>query len=172
VQTAPIRPCPMAPPWWPNPPRWADAATAPAATATTAKPPIKTLFLLFMVVFSRRSLSKASTGFHPAARILTDRTAAGRQFRWRSQIKLRQWGVSAAVQFQAPRGYDTRHVVTAKSSGCSAGLMSLTCQGNPCLPSSSRNGLAGNCSTFKTPLPDHAPLNNIMAPTMGGTPVV
>ena len=92
----------------------------------------------------------------------------------RARSTRRSRGVRALAPPPASRGEGALlpHVFTLNRSAWSETLSSLTCQGRPCLPISSMKGLEGSCSTLKTPLPFQSPLNIIIAPTTGGTPVV
>ena len=49
------------------------------------------------------------------------------------------------------------YVFTLNRSAWSASEISLQCQGRPCLPISSMNGLEGSCSMLNTPAPLHWP---------------
>ena len=55
------------------------------------------------------------------------------------------------------RQRERHQVSTAKSFFWSCLSISLTCQGRPCSPSSSRKGTGGSCSTLKTPSPFQCP---------------
>ena len=68
--------------------------------------------------------------------------------------------------------YSDMFSVTESSVAVSYRSGSVTFQGRPYLPSSSRKGSGSICSMFQTPGFIHFPVSIIIAPTMAGTPVV
>jgi hypothetical protein len=112
------------------------------------------------------------SGGDAAAQLARFTTHADACRRWPPSRPGRNLGIRPVARPTKMGRVRVDYVLTLNRSACSVGLSSRWCQRRPWRPSSSRKGFDGSCSTLNTPEPFHAPLNIIIAPTTGGTPVV